>query len=151
MAVSEARLTMAPRPLSLSAAAGTGHQPDAAHIDVHHLIPFVQGDVVHALAAGVRHGRVVDQAVQTAQGLHGLLCALFYGSRVAGIKGDAVSLEAHGAQLGNGFAQQFGAQIGHHKLRPCWHSVCAKAKPRPRAAPVTRSGAQRADRWKAWC
>ncbi|MPM56523.1 hypothetical protein SDC9_103329 [bioreactor metagenome] len=108
--------------------AGTGHQPDAAHIDVHHLIPLFQGDVVHALAAGVRHGRVVDQAIQTAEGLHGLLCALLDGIRVACIKGDAVSLEAHGAQLGNGFAQQLGAQIGHHKLRPLLAQRLRKSK-----------------------
>jgi hypothetical protein len=90
---------------------------------------FVQGDVVHALAAGVRHGRVVDQAVQAAQGLHGLLCALFDGSRVARIKGDAVSLEAHGAQLATASLSNSARRSAITSCAPCWHSVCAKQNP----------------------
>ncbi|GAO69478.1 glycine betaine ABC transporter ATP-binding protein [Comamonas sp. E6] len=39
-----------------------------------------------------------------------------------------MSLEAHGAQLGNGFAQQFGAQIGQDELCPLLAQRLSKSK-----------------------
>ena len=57
-----------------------GHrgQPRPTHIDRHHLVPGVDGNVLHVFAATVGDGGVVDQAIQTPQPFSGLLHTLVH-------------------------------------------------------------------------
>ncbi len=49
-----------------------------------------------------------------------------------------MGLQALAAQLLHGLGQQLFAQVGEHDLRTLGAQRLGEAKPRPRAAPVTR-------------